>query len=210
MKRVPVSILCAFAAAAACAAEPEIPACDANNPDFTPAETDITPAQKRALEDFALSIFAPELPGYGTEAHSVSRRDLLARFGRPTAAASRERAPHDPTDPTEIVTQWEFPGLRITTIASQPRPDVFQIERGEVFDAKVALRQGLRIGQPLALWVRKLGLPTCSNGRWAYSGEHYFACGAKKDISCVATYQVDLVLDPARKVERIKWSHPML
>ena len=47
-------------------------------------------------------------------------------------------------------------------------------------------------------------------GHPVYDGEYYFACGKNKDVSCVATYQIELFVDGAGNVQRMKWSHPML
>ena len=178
-----------------------------------------TAKQREHLEKFGLGIFFPELPNYGLEHSSaILRNDLIKRFGKPLNTSSKERLAYDPGDPMEIVTTWEYRGFRITTVASKPKPDEFGIEQGEIYDASISLRYGVRIGQPIDQWAKQFGRPSCReeglvNGkeyRLNYSGEHFFACGENKDMPCVSTYDIDLVLDASGKVQRIWWSHPML
>lgn len=183
--------------------------CDADTYS-TPQDRQVTAEQQRRLENFGLGIFSPALPGYGPQDFKFTRSALIKRFGQPLSTRSRERSPYDPTDPMEIVTTWEYRGFRITTVASKPHPDVFQLEEGEVFDAKVALRHGVRIDQPIHLWTRQFGRPNCSQQHPVYDGEYYFACGKNRDVSCVATYRIELFLDDAGRVQRMRWSHPML
>jgi hypothetical protein len=195
-----------------CHTEPPRPAwwtCDADTYS-TPQERQVTAEQQRRLEDFGLRIFSPALPGYGPQDFRFTRSAVIKRFGHPLSTRSRERLPYDPTDPMEIITTWEFSGFRITTVAGKPHPDVFQLDEGEAFDAKVPLRHGVRIGQSIDRWTRQFGRPNCSRGHPVYDGEYYFACGKNKDVSCVATYQIELFVDGAGKVQRMKWSHPML
>jgi hypothetical protein len=176
----------------------------------TPEERSVTTDQQRRLEDLGLGIFSPELPGYGPEFTNFSSADLTRRFGRPLSSESREKRPYDPGDPMEILTRWEYRGLRIVTVASKPKPDVLRVERGEVFDANIALRHGVRIGQSIDLWAKQFGRADCSHGHPVYQGEHYFQCGRDKTISCVSTYRIELFLDGSGKVRRMAWDHPML
>lgn len=173
----------------------------------TPKERDVTEEQLRRLEDLGLGIFLPELPGYGPEFTTFSSADLTRRFGRSLSSESREKRPYDPNDPMEILTRWEYRGLRIVTVASKPKPDVLRVERGEVFEANIALRHGVRIGQSIDLWEKQFGRANCSKGHPVYEGERYFACGS---VSCVSTYRIELFLDGSGKVQRMAWDHPML
>jgi hypothetical protein len=176
----------------------------------TPQERDVTEEQLRRLEDLGLGIFSPELPGYGPEFTNFSSADLTRRFGRPLSSESRERRPYDPGDPMEILTRWEYRGLRIVTVASKPKPDVLRVDRGEVFEANIALRHGVRIGQSIDLWEKQFGRANCSRGHPVYEGQYYFGCGRDKTISCVSTYRIELFLDGSGKVQRMAWDHPML
>ncbi len=183
----------------------------------TPQDRKVTEAQQRRLEKFGLTIFSPALPGYGLQNSRFTRADLMKRFGQPLSTKSAERLPYDPSDPVEVVTTWEYRGLRLTTVASKPHPDVLWIDQGEVFDASVPLLYGVRIGQSIGQWTRQFGRPNCNVGvpphsqpHWVYGGEYYFACGRDKKVSCVATYRIELYLDASGKVQRMKWSHPML
>jgi hypothetical protein len=175
------------------------------------------PEQQRRLENFGLGIFSPELPGYGPQDFKFTRSALIKRFGQPLTTSSKERQPYDPSDPTEILTSWEYRGFRIVTVASKPSPDVLWLEEGEIFDAKVSLQYGVRIGQSIDRWTRQFGQPDCRQGipphsqrHVEYAGQYYFACGKDKDMPCVATYQIELYPDGAGRVQRIRWSHPML
>lgn len=199
-----------------CYVEPPRPpwwTCESNTYDKQHA----TPEQQRRLENFGLGIFSPALPGYGPQDSKFTRSDLVKRFGQPLSTRSEERRPYDPYDPMEILTSWEYRGFRIVTVASKPSPDVFWLEEGEIFDANVSLRDGVRIGQSIDRWTRQFGQPNCSQGvppfsqrHLVYDGQYYFACGKDKDVSCVATYQIELFLDGSGKVQRMRWSHPML
>lgn len=196
----------------ACHIEPPRPpwwTCDADTYS-TPQDRQVTAEQQRRLEDFGLRIFSPALPGYGPQDFRFTRSAVIKRFGHPLSTRSRERLPYDPTDPMEILATWEYRGFRITTVASKPHPDMFQLEEGEIFDANVPLRHGVRIGQSVDRWARQFGRPNCSQGHPVYDGEYYFACGKNKDVSCVATYRIELFLDASGKVQRMRWSHPML
>jgi len=183
-------------------------ACDEDT-DLTPDERQVTEQQQRRLESFALGIFDPELPGYGLPDFRFSRADLIKRFGEPRSAKSKDRFSYDPIDRTEIVTTWEYPGLTITTVARRSTPDELELTEGEIVDATVPLRHGLRVGQPIERWVEQLGRPNCYHRHVIYEGEYYFECGEGNSYSCIATYQADLFVDNSGRVQRVKWSHPM-
>jgi hypothetical protein len=178
--------------------------------DSRPKERKASADQERRLSDFGLGIFSPELPGYGAEFTTFSRTDLTRRFGPPLSTESTERRPRGATEPMEILTNWQYRGFKIVTVASKSNPDALTVERGEVFDAKVALRHGVRVGQPIDLWVRQFGRPGCRNGHLVYRGEHRFACGRDKASTCVSTYRIELFLDGAGRVRLIAWDHPVL
>lgn len=112
----------------------------------------------------------------------------------------------------EVISIWEYSGMILTTGASKPKPNVLWMERIEIFDAKIALQFGLRVGQPLDRWVRLFGPPGFSKEKpcAAYHGEYYFSCGPEKDMPCVATYSVDVLLDNSKRVQRISFSSGML
>ena len=201
-----------------CYARPDRPwwTCDENTY-LTPQDRLVTEEQQRRLETFGLGIFSPALPGYGSQDAKFTRGDLIKRFGQPLSTRSAERKPYDPTDPMEVVTTWEYRGLSITTVASKPYPDVLWLDQGEIFDARVSLRYGVRVGQSIHQWARQFGRPNCNLGvpphsqrHLVYDGQYYFACGQDKNVSCVATYQIELYLDASGKVQRMRWSHPML
>jgi hypothetical protein len=181
----------------------------------------ITAEEKHRLETFALEIFSPKLPGYGPGYSSaIPRNVLIKRFGQPLSTKSIERNAYDPGDPMEIVTTWEYPGFRITTIASKPKPDMLGIEWGQIFGANVSLRYGVRIGQPIDRWVKQFGQPKCSEGHSAnekeihlvyeQEGELFIPSIEDKSMSLLETYQIDLFLDGSGKVKRLSWSHPMM
>jgi len=184
---------------------------------LTSEDRRVSDQQKRRLEDFGLGIFFPALPGYGPQDSKFTRSALMKRFGRPLRTRSGERLPYDPSDPIEIATTWEYRGFRITTVARRPNPEVLWLDEGEIFDSKIPLRYGVRVGQPIHQWTQRFGRPNCNLGvpphsqrHLVYDGEYYFACGEDKDVSCVATYQVELYLDGSGRVQRMRWSHPML
>lgn len=178
---------------------------------MTPRELESSQQQLRRLRNFALGVFSPGLPGYDLREAWFSRADLIKRFGQPLRTKSREVSPYDPSDPIEIETTWEYRGFRIVTAASKPRPDNFQLREGEVFDARVSLRYGVRVGQPIELWMRQFGRPiTFCSEHLNYEGEYYFQCGKNNRMSCVATYLIQLFLDDSGKVQSMRWSHPML
>ena len=176
----------------------------------TPQDRQVTAQQQHRLENFSLGIFSPALPGYGPQDSKFTRSDLIKRFGQPLSTRSKERRPYNPYDPMEILTSWEYQGFRIVTVASKPSPEVFWLEEGEVFDAKISLRYGVRVGQSINRWVQQFGRPNCSQRHPVYDGQYYFACGRDLDFSCVATYQIELFLDGSGKVQRMRWSHPLL
>ena len=174
------------------------------NTNLTPQDLQVTAEQQRRLDDFGLSIFSPALPGYGRQDSKFTRSDLIKRFGQPLSTRSKERSPHDPTDPTEIVTTWEYRGFRITTVASKPKPELFWLDEGEIFDAKVSLRYGVRVGQSIHRWVKQFGRPNCNQGvprlsqrHLVYDRQYYSA-------------QIELYLDGSGKVQRMRWSYPMM
>jgi len=184
---------------------------------LTPEDRRVSAQQLRRLEDFGLGIFSPALPGYGRQDSKFTRSDLIKRFGPPLSTRSVERLPYDPSTPMEVVTAWEYSGFRITTVASKPNPEELWIDEGEIFDATVSLRYGVRIGQSIQQWARQFGRPNCIQGvppfsqrHLVYDGQYYFACGKDKSVPCVATYQIELYLDGSGKVNSMRWSHPML
>jgi hypothetical protein len=171
---------------------------------LTPQELQVTAEQQRRLDEFGLSIFSPALPGYRRQDSRFTRSDLIKRFGQPLSTRSKERLPYDPTDPMEIVTTWEYRGFRITTVASKPNPEVFWLDEGEIFDARVSLRYGVRVGQSIHRWVKQFGRPNCSEGVPQHGQRHLFY------DSQYYSAQIELYLDPSGKVQRMRWSYPMM
>jgi len=86
---------------------------------------------------------------------------------------------------------------------------------GEVFDAKVSVGHGVRVGQSIEQWERQFGRPTCrpeqvspfGRERFAYEWEaSYFACNEDKAYPCAGAYEVELHIDGSGTVTRMTWS----
>ena len=177
-----------------------------------------TPDQQRRLEDFGLDRFSPKFPDPDRMDDKLSRSDLIKWFGRPLRTNSRN-IPRDPRDPYDKViwevTTWEYSGFRITTAADESNPDEVWIQGGEVFDAKVSVGHGVRVGQSIEQWERQFGRPTCrpeqvspfGRERFAYEWEaSYFACNEDKAYPCAGAYEVELHIDGSGTVTRMTWS----
>jgi hypothetical protein len=178
----------------------------------------VTPEQQQRLENFGLDLFSPKASASDRVDRTLSRSDLIKRFGRPLGTRSK-KVPRNQQDPYDKgiweVTTWEYPGFRITTAADESTPDTVWIEDGEVFDAKVSFGHGVRVGQSIERWARQFGRPECRDGvppfsqdRLAYQWEsNYFACTEDKAYRCAGAYQVELYLDASGEVRRMTWSH---
>ncbi len=154
-------------------------------------------------------LFVSIEPGYGPNGPKISRSDLVSRFGQPASTESKEvsRDPRDPTD-TElwILTTWEYPGLRITTLGEKVSPGRFWVDEGEISGTKAPLPYGVRVGQSIDRWRRQFGQPNCIDGRPTY--ESHFPHGEELWFFGPPYYQVVLFVDGAGKVQRIRWDHP--
>lgn len=111
------------------------------------------------LEAFDLDRFSAKSPE-----REFSRDDLLKKFGQ-AARVTSKKAPASPRDPTDhsqlIVTTWEYPGFTITTAAEEHSPERLWIQSGEAFQAQAPLGHGVRVGQSIDEWARRLGRPAC-------------------------------------------------
>ncbi len=180
-------------------------------------EKEVNPDQQKRLDAFALRLFTPKPQGPDEMNRYFPRSELVKRFGTPTGSKSKKvrASPQDPTDDTIwAMTTWEFPGFRIATRAEEPGSDALSIEEGEIFDASVSMRDGLRIGQSIDRWVDRFGRPECRMRQIAPFGrDHvaykwnasYFACTADKTYPCEGAYRIELYLDAAGQVKRMKW-----
>jgi hypothetical protein len=184
--------------------------------EWPPEERQVpTEEQKQRLLKFAVGIFSPEVPG--DYSSSVPRNVLIKRFGQPASTSSTERLAYDPGDPMEIVTNWEYRGFKITTVASKPKPDELSIEKGEIFGEEVSLLYGVRVGQPIDRWVQQFGRPKCGESQGANAKEYHLNYEPDEENfipcdvgSCLVNYSIGLILDVSGKVKRMYWSYPMM
>jgi hypothetical protein len=174
----------------------------------------VTPEQQRRLvasgrERFSLT------PGDGPGRRWYSAADVLKRFGKPDLTRNdtvvfRAMTP-DEKDHVILVTSWDYPGFRILTGAAPARPAVLWIRSVEVFDARVALLHGLRVGQSIDQWERELGRPECDelvSGRSSALSDSwtadYFACAPGE--SCrEENYNLALEIDAGGAVTKVIW-----
>jgi hypothetical protein len=165
-----------------------------------------TTEHRRRLEAFGLDRFSPKPPD-----REFSRDDLLKKFGQ-AARVTSKKAPANPRDPGDhsqlIITTWEYPGFTITTAAGEDSPDRLWIETGEAFEARAPLGHGVRVGQSIDEWARRLGRPACPQP--SIRGDKPNVFSYEWEASYFAdpgAYRMKLEIDHSGVVTRVRWEH---
>ena len=166
--------------------------------------------QRKQLYLFVMQIFQRPLPGLEHGSNWVKRRDIMRRFGTAHRISEREFLTRDPYDPPYVETAFEFDGIRIIAhsprIADGTKADLLQVSKVDVTSSVIQLKYGIRVGQPLMRFVQLFGEVEeghLTPEKATYSDVAYYACGERKDITCVVAYELELVLDQEQRVRKV-------
>lgn len=140
----------------------------------------------------------------------ISRAYIVRKLGRPLAL-KRWQEP-DSREPGVINTEhrWTYQGLRLWTSSPQGMlgsPATWLV-RVEIDDGRYRLCRGLRVGQPLASFVRLLGEAEASSppndDKVVYDAQ---AFASVRGISFAGQATIVLQVDPQGMVKAITWEY---